>query len=237
LIPVQAAASHTESWQIPVFDQDSNLFMNMRGRVWRFSVWASAVLLGICVPFLYGGIASASDDKTLAVIVPDPDAVDFSLWSPARVKAYKVSLAVKTDPPLGVLSIPRLRLTVPIFEGADDATLDRGLGRVPGSVMLGEKGNLAIAGHRDGFFGVLKDIKRGGVIRIESSQSKDTYVVQAIKVVDRKDMRVLSQRKTATVTLITCYPFYFIGHAPRRYIVTASLKVRVGSQAARASDR
>ena len=206
--------------------------MTMSRKAERFLLLGGAFLLGIFLSFFgrealgYPGTgASASDNKALpASDVPNPDAVDFTLWSPARVKAYRESLARKTDPPVGVLSIPRLKLTVPVFDGSDDQTLDRGAGRVVGSVMPGEKGNLAIAGHRDGFFRVLKNIAAGDRIQVESGQGTYTYVVAATRIVDRKDVRVLAGRQAATLTLITCYPFYFVGHAPRRFVVTANLK-------------
>jgi len=220
--------------------------MSVRRKAERFLLLGSAVLLGICLSFFFSSRAlgdpgtartSASDDKALpAGDVPNPDAVDFTLWSPARVKAYRASLVLKTDPPIGVLIIPRLKLTVPVFEGSDDETLDRGAGRVKGSVMPGEAGNLAIAGHRDGFFRVLKNIAAGDRIQVESRQGTYTYVVAKTRIVDRKDVRVLAGRPGATMTLITCYPFYFVGHAPRRFIVMATLKSQVHVQPARASQ-
>jgi sortase A len=211
--------------------------MNMRRKAERFLLLAGAVLLGICL-FFFGSeaghpgtaAANVADDRALpAIALPNPDAVDFTLWSPARVKAYRVSLTRKTDPPIGVLTIPRLKLTVPVFDGSDDATLDRGAGRVVGSVMPGEKGNLSIAGHRDGFFRVLKNIAAGDRIQVESRQGTYMYVVAGTRIVDRKDVRVLAGRQAATLTLITCYPFYFIGHAPRRFVVTATLKSHYSS--------
>src|SRR5262249_29125670 len=220
--------------------------MNVRGKAERLLMLGGIVLLRICISLFPSrkalgdpgmARANASDDKALpAGDLPKPDAVDFSLWSPARVKAYKESLAVKTDPPIGVLVIPRLKLTVPVFEGSDDATLDRGAGRVAGSAMPGEKGNLSIAGHRDGFFRVLKNIAAGDRIQVESPQGTYTYVVAKTRIVDRKDVRVLAGRQAATLTLITCYPFYFVGHAPRRFVVTAILKSQVHMQPVRASQ-
>jgi sortase A len=217
--------------------------MGVRRKAERFLLVGGAVFLGICLSFFFGGKAlgdpgaakaSASDDRALAAsALPNPDAVDFTLWSPARVKAYKESLARKTDPPIGVLSIPRLKLTVAVFDGSDDETLDRGAGRVVGSVMPGEKGNLSIAGHRDGFFRVLKNIAAGDRIQVESREGTYTYVVAATRIVDRKDVRVLAGRQTATLTLITCYPFYFVGHAPRRFVVTATLKSHYSRTASR----
>jgi sortase A len=231
---MQAGASTSGFFSNPSLQQSSNGFMNMHRKAERGLLLGGAVVLGACLLVFCGskalGIpgtagASASDDRAMAAVdLPNPDAVDFSLWSPVRVKAYRESLVHKADPAIGVLRIPRLKLTVPVYDGNDDETLDRGAGRVAGSVMPGEKGNLSIAGHRDGFFRVLKNIAAGDRIQVESRQGTYTYVVAATKIVDRKDVRVLAGRQAATLTLITCYPFYFVGHAPRRFIVTATLK-------------
>ena len=170
--------------------------------------------------------ANASDVKTLPAIQAPDGYADFRLWGEKRIKAYKASFARQFDTPLGVLSIPRLQLTAPIFDGTDDLTLDRGLGRVVGTAKPGANGNLAIAGHRDGFFRILKDISKGDLIEIDLPAEKDDYSVDVMQIVDPKDVRVLASSSAPTVTLITCYPFYFVGDAPQRFIVKASLKHR-----------
>lgn len=152
--------------------------------------------------------------------------VDVSLWSARRIDAYKSSLALKLDRPLAVLTIPRLHLAAPVFEGTDSLTLNRGLGRITGTAMLGGDGNVGIAGHRDGFFRALRGIALGDAVEIATANGRDLYTVDRIKVVDPGDISVLNQGAGTEVTLVTCYPFYFIGDAPRRYIVQASLKQR-----------
>ena len=152
------------------------------------------------------------------------DDVDFSLWSVKRIAAYKEALALKMNPPLAVLSIPKLKLTAPVYEGTDDLTLNRGVGRIVGTTRLGENGNTGIAGHRDGFFRGLKDIANGDVVELDTGKERATYVVDGIEIVDPTDVHVLEPRAVAGITLVTCYPFYFVGDAPNRYIVHASLK-------------
>jgi sortase A len=152
--------------------------------------------------------------------------VDFTLWGKNRVQAYLASLALKVDAPMAVLSIPRLALTAPVFAGTDSLTLDRGLGQVEGTDRPGGDHNLGIAGHRDGFFRVLKDIKQGDSIEIERPDGKDVYEVESIVIVDPSDVSVLDPGTKSTLTLVTCYPFYFVGDAPSRYIVKASLRTR-----------
>jgi sortase A len=152
--------------------------------------------------------------------------VDFSLWGKNRIHAYLASLSLKLDAPIAVLSIPRLALTAPVFDGTDDLTLDRGLGRVDGTGRPGGEHNLGIAGHRDGFFRGLKDIRQGDVIEIERADGKDIYVVESTTIVDPSDVSVLEPGAKPSLTLITCYPFYFVGDAPSRFIVKASLTNR-----------
>lgn len=149
--------------------------------------------------------------------------VDQSDWSEIRVKAYEHSLEVPFPSPLAVLSVPRLRLRAPMFEGTDDVTLDRGVGRISGTALPGEVGNIGVAGHRDGFFRLLKDIQVGDTIELATSSGIATYRVKQLKIVDPHDIDVLKSTSDRTLTLVTCYPFYFSGHAPNRFIVEASL--------------
>jgi sortase A len=151
---------------------------------------------------------------------------DFTLWSPQRVRAYEQSLALKLDHPTGVMKIPKINLTAPIFDGTDGLTLDRGLGRIIGTAQLGTEGNIGIAGHRDGFFRGLKDISTGDAIEISITSGEYEYIVDHIEIVDPDNVAVLKPRPTPGITLVTCYPFYFVGDAPKRYIVEASLAER-----------
>ena len=151
-----------------------------------------------------------------------PAKVDFSLWSNGRIKDYLESLEDATDVPHAVLRIPKLHLEVPVYEGSDDRTLNRGLGRIIGTAKLGEMGNTGIAGHRDGFFRGLKDIGPGDTVELMLPHRTDHYSVTSITITNPDDVSVLEPTSTASLTLVTCYPFYFVGSAPRRYIVQAS---------------
>lgn len=150
--------------------------------------------------------------------------VDFSQWSEKRINAYEQSLATYSNLPTAVLDIPKLRLRVPVFDGTDDLTLNRGVGRIIGTAKPDQIGNIGIAGHRDGFFRGLKDMALGDTIDLETQNANRTYVVDQIKVVTPDDVSVLKSTSTPSLTLVTCYPFYFVGDAPMRYIVSASLK-------------
>jgi sortase A len=150
--------------------------------------------------------------------------VDFRLWSPKRIAAYKDSLARKSDLAVAILRIPKINLEVPVFNDTDDLTLNRGVGRILGTARVGEPGNLGIAGHRDGFFRGLQSIAPGDVVEIVQHRHTDRYVVDAIRIVTPEDTSVLNPKEVPAVTLVTCFPFYFVGHAPKRYIVTALLE-------------
>jgi len=170
--------------------------------------------------------AEAENPANSTSSFPDPtlsSSVDFRLWSPKRIAAYKDSLATKNDLPLAILRIPKIHLEVPVFNGTDDLTLNRGVGRILGTARVGEPGNLGIAGHRDGFFRGLESIARGDVVELVERRHTDRYVVDEIRIVTPEDTSVLNPKEVPAVTLVTCFPFYFVGHAPKRYIVTALL--------------
>jgi sortase A len=148
-------------------------------------------------------------------------AVDFTLWSEKRIEGFKASLAATTEAPLAVLRIPKIQLEVPIFDDTEEFTLNRGVGRIVGTAPIGQGGNLGVAGHRDGFFRGLKDVLEGDVIEVVGREKTDTYVIRRIQIVEPDDVSVLNATAKPTLTLVTCYPFYFVGSAPQRYIVTA----------------
>lgn len=147
--------------------------------------------------------------------------VDFTLWNPKRVQAYQESLLAKPIP-IAVLRIPKIHLEVPVFNGTDALTLNRGAGRIIGTAEIGQRGNLAIAAHRDGFFRTLKDIAPGDILRLDTPGKTIHYVIERTEVVQPEDVSVLADTGTTSLTLVTCFPFYFIGNAPQRFIVQAS---------------
>jgi sortase A len=171
------------------------------------------------------GAASSPEagEDTDSSLVLGPSEVDFSQWDRHRVQAYKESFSDQSDVPLGVLRISKIHLEVPLFDGTDDLTLNHGVGRISGTAQIGEEGNIGIAGHRDGFFRGLKDVGAGDSIELRTLKGTDTYIVDRIQIVTPRDVDVLRPRSVPSLTLVTCYPFYFIGSAPQRYIVTAFL--------------
>jgi sortase A len=144
------------------------------------------------------------------------------LWSPQRIKAHTVTLD-KPIETLAILRIPRINLEVPMLNGTDEFTLNRGVGRITGTSLPGQQGNIGIAGHRDGFFRGLKDLATGDAIELVTTSGTDVYVVDRIQITNPGDVSVLHARANPSLTLVTCYPFYFVGPAPSRYVVEASL--------------
>jgi sortase A len=173
--------------------------------------------------FLWNYAAIEAQTQTSQEETNSETSVDFSLWDTKRIQAYKESLLKKFDPPLAVLRINPIELEVSVLEGTDEITLNRAVGHIAGTANISSNGNIGIAGHRDGFFRGLKDIKLGDVIEISTSRETRNYTVDKIVIVKPEDVWVLNPRTSPSITLVTCYPFYFIGHAPDRYIVQASL--------------
>lgn len=150
--------------------------------------------------------------------------VDLSLWSPTRARAYRASRAAEAGEPIALLQIPKIHLRVPVFNDDGELALNRGVGRIAGTAMPGASGNIGLAGHRDGFFRGLKDVKRGDHLDLVTHTGILQYVVDKIEIVSPKDVSVLQAKAKPSLTLVTCYPFYYLGHAPKRYVVEASLR-------------
>lgn len=181
------------------------------------------------------GIADFAESKRLAladsasVWTPQsPRIVQGAATLPAEPKPWIATSAPVTLPPMAaghsaiaVLRIPRLSLEVPVGVGTDESVLLRGAGWIEGTAKPGSFGNVAIAAHRDSFFRSLKDIAVGDLIELETLDGTAGYSVAALSIVAPTDVGVLAQTDSAALTLVTCYPFYFVGHAPQRFIVRA----------------
>jgi sortase A len=139
----------------------------------------------------------------------------------ARASESSAPVAVRAGGLVGMLDVPRLKLTTPVIEGDDDSTLKRAVGHLPDTPLPWESGNSAFAGHRDGLFRPLKDIKVGDEIRFRSARTEFRYRVTGTSIVTPDDLSVLEQRSGPSLTLITCYPFHYVGNAPKRFIIHA----------------
>ena len=122
---------------------------------------------------------------------------------------------------MGRLEIPRLRLSAIVLEGSDSRTLDLGIGRIPETAEPGESGNVVLSGHRDTFFRPLRGIRTGDRIAMVTRGGSYQYVVDWTAVVDPADTATLKATPVRSLTLVTCYPFRYVGPAPQRFIVRA----------------
>lgn len=139
-----------------------------------------------------------------------------------RAPADRPSPAPVVDPRrLGRIEIPRVGVSAIVSEGIDDATLEVAVGRIPGTARPGEAGNMALAGHRDSFFRGLEKIRLRDVIEFRTPGRSDRYLVTSTAIVPPSDTSVLDPADEAVLTLVTCYPFAWIGRAPNRFVVRA----------------
>ena len=185
----------------------------------------SCVGFGLLLSGVYGLAVVAgetgrrADLEAFASGTPGPDT---SLWSESRIRDFAASQGLDAAPPVGVLRIPSLDLAVPVYPDQSELHLNRGVGLVEGSGSPDTGGNAAIAGHRDGFFRVLKNAQEGEIIEVQTRLGVHRYRIISTDIVDKLDNRLLADTEEPTVTLVTCYPFYFVGDAPQRFLVRAA---------------
>lgn len=197
------------------------LFTRLLRRLERLLIALAIALLGwtgynLAEAHLY----QALEDRELDAILRGNTA------GTTAVKVDAATTSRRLPPPgsvLGRLEIPRLAVSTIVRAGTDARTLHLAVGHVPGTALPGDSGNVALAGHRDTFFRRLRDIRPSDRIRFVTPVGTFTYAVTRTSVVDPQDIWVLDDTNGAVLTLITCYPFTFVGSAPRRFIVRAEL--------------
>jgi sortase A len=140
---------------------------------------------------------------------------------PAIAAAGALPVAAIPGGALGRIEIPRIGLAAMIMEGTDGRTLRRAVGHIRGTPLPGQQGNAAIAGHRDTFFRPLRNVQHDDEITLTTLDGTSRYLVDSTQVVAPEDTQVLNDSGDTTLTLVTCYPFYFVGPAPKRFIVRA----------------
>lgn len=141
--------------------------------------------------------------------------------SERRQASHLAPRRLQRDDVVGSLQIPRLGIDVMVREGDDEATLAHAVGHLPSSPLPGSPGNIALAGHRDTFFRPLREIKVNDRIALTTREGSFEYQVESLKIVSPSDVSVLQASAEPTLTLVTCYPFYYVGSAPKRFIVRA----------------
>jgi len=139
---------------------------------------------------------------------------------PTKERAAK-SRKPEREELIGRIEIPRVEVSAVVKEGVDSHTLSRAVGHVPYTALPGEKGNVGVAAHRDTFFRGLRHVREGDVIRVVTTEGVYLYKVDGMKIVWPKNVEVLDPTPDERLTLVTCYPFNYIGSAPKRFIVQA----------------
>ena len=170
---------------------------------------------------LYQAWETRELDKILATVptAPAPSAAD-----DAPVVARRTALALGST--VGRLEIPRLGISAIVRYGSDARTLSLAVGHIPGTPLPGKSGNVGLAAHRDTFFRRLGEIRPDDEVRFVAPEGTFVYRVDGTKVVEPTDVWVLGPTSRPALTLVTCYPFSFVGSAPQRFIVRASLATR-----------
>ena len=148
---------------------------------------------------------------------PSPHITD----KPAIPVPAQAPRILETGAVIGRLAIPRLHLSSMVREGSGETTLAIALGHIPGTAIPGEKGNVGVAGHRDKLFRGLRNIQNNDLIEFQTLSGAYSYRVERTDIVSPRDVGVLKPGPHAELTLVTCYPFYYVGPAPNRYIVRA----------------
>ncbi len=140
-------------------------------------------------------------------------------WNSPRLPPSPRQGQFTPDEMIGRIEIPRVDVSAIVKEGVDSKTLSRAVGHVPETALPGQKGNVGIAAHRDTFFRGLRHIRQGDVIRLSTMEGTYLYQVDTMKIVWPKSVEVLDPTPDRRITLVTCYPFNYIGSAPKRFIV------------------
>jgi sortase A len=146
-----------------------------------------------------------------------------SVTPPAPQPADPPPVILRNAAILGRIEIPRLGLSAMVAEGTDSHTLRRAIGHIPGTALPGHRGNVALAGHRDAFFRGLGQVRPGDQIRLRTESGIYVYEIGYSRIVGPEQTDVLAPSNVPMLTLITCYPFGWIGPAPQRFIVSARL--------------
>lgn len=189
--------------------------------------WLERLLLVIGIACLgYYGYVSAETALYQAQEIRELDAILASV--PATPSSAETSVPVtagRTSPApgsaIGRIEIPRLGVRAVVRAGSDSRTLRLAVGHIPGTALPGEVGNIGLAAHRDTFFRRLGDIRPGDEVNVVTPEGTFRYTVEGTKVVEPSDVWVLDATDQPSLTLVTCYPFRYLGSAPQRFIVRA----------------
>jgi sortase A len=182
----------------------------------------AVLMLGYCAFVLTDSwMFQNRERRQLEQLLHDRQAANGGPISTASLTSAHNPLPAATAGLIGRIDIPRIGVSAIVIEGAGGKTLRRAVGHIPGTALPGETGNVGISGHRDTFFRPLRNIERNDIITFTTLHGEYRYRVVSTKIVSPGDVAVLDRSVTETLTLVTCYPFYFVGSAPNRFIVRA----------------
>ena len=186
------------------------LFVGLAAIGWAVYFWMEARIYQIRQRRQFDAIVSTTSIEPTAI--GQAPLTDIPVLKAPRLVAGSV---------LGQLEIPRIGLSVIVSEGDSASILRRAAGHLNGTSLPGGPGNVAIAAHRDTFFHALRDIRDGDVITLNTLRGSYQYEVESVEIVEPDNIDVLADSPNPTLTLVTCYPFYYVGPAPKRFIVRA----------------
>ena len=198
----------------------------------RLSAWVERLLIAIgcgCLVAVGIGLLEAASFQKMASRTFERELVTPAPLTPAPLTPAPPELSDNLSAPvmpvarglIGRLEIPRLNVSVIVMEGDDDATLARAVGHLPDTALPWEQGNAVIAGHRDTFFRPLRNVREGDEMRMTTARGTFDYRVMSTRIVEPNDLSVLAPTAIRSLTLVTCYPFNYVGSAPQRFIIHA----------------
>jgi sortase A len=209
-------------------------FVVQRAPLRRILKWGQRALFACAIVLLgYTGFALVDawifqrrESREFDRLLRERQAASQSTPRPGPSAAPQGTPAAAVDGLIGRIEIPRLLVSAVVVEGVDKTTLRRAVGHIPGTALPGQAGNVGLAGHRDTFFRSLKDVKIKDQVQVSTLAGNFNYEVESLRVVEPDNVGVLAPSGHNVLTLVTCYPFYFVGPAPKRWIVSAKQVVR-----------
>jgi sortase A len=206
----------------PVTDRYQALLKSFEICLWALAVMA----IGYCSVAYAGAAIHQHREKAMLNAVTraseqQPRATSEASTVPSSLSSDRPATSLGDYGVLGVVEIPRLGISTVVEEGVDASTLWEAVGHIPGTAMPGQNGNAALAAHRDTYFSGLGEVEAGDLVIFRSPRANYRFRVESTKIVDGDATDALPDSATPTLSLITCYPFHYVGSAPKRFIVVA----------------
>ncbi|NMH71494.1 class D sortase [Bacillus sp. RO2] len=189
--------------------------------LWMVMVTGAALFVGSGLLY-WQGVAAVEDRAVL-----EQETVEELTLRERKDYTELKTAAITIGEEIGEVNFPALEISIPVFHGVSEEELVKGVGHVPGTLLPGGGGNILLSGHRDTVFRRLRELEVGDKVLVRFDGSLYTYKIGTIRVVDKDDTSVVVPRPREVLTITTCYPFTFIGRAPKRYVLEAEFIGRV----------